>query len=46
MKLTRRTFFKWMGAAGGAMSAKANSADAWQSKAPEEPYGCLVNLTR
>ncbi len=46
MKLTRRTFFKFMGAAGASVAATTTSADAWESRAPADPYGCLVDLTR
>ncbi|MBG0789796.1 MAG: 4Fe-4S dicluster domain-containing protein [Desulfovibrionaceae bacterium] len=45
MKLTRRGFLGAVGAAGVAAAAP-NNAQAWQSKAPPDPYGCLVDLTR
>lgn len=43
--VTRRSFFKALGVAGVA-SAVPENAEAWQSKAPPNPYGCLVDLTR
>ncbi len=46
MDLTRRHFFKIMGAAGAGVTAGASSAGAWESKAPPDPFGCLVDLTR
>ncbi len=46
MQLNRRNFFKFMGAAGASTAALSSSAEAWQSKAPPDPYGCLVDLTR
>jgi len=46
MKLTRRTFFKFMGIAGVSTTVLAPEAHAWESKAPPDPYGCLVDLTR
>jgi formate dehydrogenase iron-sulfur subunit len=49
MGLSRRGFFKFMGAAGAAGAAAslpAASAQARTSTAPEDPYGCLVDLTR
>jgi Fe-S-cluster-containing dehydrogenase component len=48
MDIGRRTFFK-AALAGGACAAQAlapKSAEAWESKAPDDPYGCLVDLTR
>ncbi|MFW5836371.1 MAG: 4Fe-4S dicluster domain-containing protein [Desulfovibrionaceae bacterium] len=44
MKLTRRGFFALAGAA--AAGTTARPARAWQSKAPNDPYGCLVDITR
>ncbi len=45
MTISRRAFLGSMGAAGlAAMSP--GKAQAWQSKAPPDPYGCLVDLTR
>jgi len=46
MQLSRRNFFKFAGAAGASMAAFPASARAWKSKAPPDPYGCLVDLTR
>ncbi len=44
MKLSRRGFLGVLGAAGAA--AGPVPADAWHSRAPSDPYGCLVDLTR
>ena len=46
MLITRRHFFRFMGAAGASVAVRPPSADAWQSKAPPDPFGCLVDLTR
>ncbi len=46
MLLSRRNFFKILGAAGASTALPAGSAQAWSSKAPDDPYGCLVDLTR
>lgn len=47
MKLNRRNFFKLAGVAGaGALAAGAKTAEAWESKAPEDPFGCLVDVSR
>ncbi|MDY6830455.1 MAG: hydrogenase 2 operon protein HybA [Thermodesulfobacteriota bacterium] len=46
MDLTRRHFFKWMGAAGAGVTVGVSSAGAWESKAPPDAFGCLVDLTR
>jgi formate dehydrogenase iron-sulfur subunit len=46
MQLTRRHFFKVVGAAGASTALPASDASAWTSKAPPDPYGCLVDLTR
>jgi len=46
MQVSRRSFFKIVGAAGVAAGTGPASADAWTSKAPPDPYGCLVDLTR
>lgn len=46
MQLSRRNFFKFVGAAGASVAAAPSPADAWQSKAPPDPFGCLVDLTR
>jgi formate dehydrogenase beta subunit len=44
MKLTRRGFFALAGAT--AAAAAPGAACAWESKAPENPYSCLVDITR
>ncbi|MDY0219761.1 MAG: hydrogenase 2 operon protein HybA [Desulfobacterium sp.] len=46
MELTRRNFFKFMGAATASAAALPSPAGAWESKAPPDPYGCLVDITR
>ena len=46
MELSRRGFFKVAGAAGAGVAAAARPAEAWQSRAPADPLGCLVDLTR
>ena len=46
MGLNRRDFFKWMSVAGAAATGTGKSAHAWQSRAPSESIGCLVDLTR
>lgn len=47
MKLSRRSFFKWIGAAAGStMTVETPAAVAWESDAPSDPNGCLVDLTR
>lgn len=45
MRITRRVFMGALGAAGAAAAAPGD-VQAWQSKAPPDPYGCLVDLTR
>lgn len=45
MQLSRRHFFKFMGA-GASAAVLPSSVGAWESKAPPDPYGCLVDLTR
>ncbi|WP_319471829.1 4Fe-4S dicluster domain-containing protein [uncultured Pseudodesulfovibrio sp.] len=45
MALSRRGFLGAMGAMGAAAAVPKN-AEAWKSKAPPDPYGCLVDLTR
>jgi formate dehydrogenase beta subunit len=45
MKLTRRGFFKITGAAGAA-AAVGRAGAAKAAPAPEDPFGCLVDLTR
>mgnify|MGYP001438228921 CR=1 FL=1 len=44
MSLTRRGFLASMAAA--ATLGLADTAKAWESKAPPDPFGCLVDLTR
>jgi formate dehydrogenase iron-sulfur subunit len=46
MHITRRNFFRFMGAAGTSVAVRPLSAHAWQSQAPPDPFGCLVDLTR
>jgi formate dehydrogenase iron-sulfur subunit len=46
MGLNRRDFFKYLTVAGAAVAGSGRSAHAWQSRAPSDPYGCLVDLTR
>ena len=46
MELTRRNFFKFMGAATASAAALPSPAGAWESKAPPDPFGCLVDITR
>jgi len=46
MDLNRRGFFKIMGATGAGLAVSGQPAAAWQSRAPEDAYGCLVDLTR
>ncbi len=46
MLLNRRGFFKVVGATGVAVAGTGQKARAWHSKAPADPYGCLVDLTR
>ena len=46
MDLSRRGFFKIMGATGAGLAATGQSAAAWESRAPKDAYGCLVDLTR
>lgn len=47
MKLNRRDFFKVAGVTGAGVAANnAVPARAWQSKAPADSCGCLVDLTR
>lgn len=42
--MNRRRFLFTLGAA--TVAAPATTASAWQSKAPSDPYGCLVDMTR
>jgi len=46
MKFNRRNFLKAAGVVGAAVCCTPTSAKAWESDAPEEPYACLVDLTR
>lgn len=45
MSFSRRDFLKGIGVAGTAAFLSPDTADAWQSYAPEDPYACLVDLT-
>ena len=44
--MNRRRFFKTIGAAAAAGAAHPGTARAWHSKAPPDPYGCLMDVTR
>jgi formate dehydrogenase iron-sulfur subunit len=46
MNLSRRGFFKIVGATGTGLAASRAPAAAWQSRAPADAFGCLVDLTR
>ncbi len=46
MGITRRNFFKFATITGAAALTPKSSAHAWKSRAPSDPYGCLVDLTR
>ncbi|MBR9987313.1 MAG: hydrogenase 2 operon protein HybA [Desulfosarcina sp.] len=46
MGLNRRNFFKLVTAAGAAVAGSDGAAHAWQSRAPSDSVGCLVDLTR
>lgn len=47
MNLDRRGFLKIVGiGASAAVAGFPKTSHAWQSKAPPDPYGCLVDLTR
>jgi Fe-S-cluster-containing dehydrogenase component len=46
MKISRRNFFKTTGVAGAAVLCSSESAKARESNAPENPYACMVDLTR
>jgi Fe-S-cluster-containing dehydrogenase component len=47
MGIDRRDFLKIMGVSGAtAIAGSARSAHGWQSKAPPDPFGCLVDLSR
>lgn len=45
MNISRRSFLGALGAAGAAAVAPI-PAQCWESKAPPDPYGCLVDQTR
>jgi formate dehydrogenase beta subunit len=45
MTLSRRGFLETLGAA-GVIAVTPQTSLAWQSKAPPEAYGCLIDLTR
>lgn len=45
MNVSRRRFLQTVGAT-AALAVRPATAGAWESKAPEDPYGCLVDLTR
>ncbi len=44
MNMTRRVFLSGLGAS--ALAGAAGPAQAWESKAPDDPLGCLVDLAR
>ncbi len=44
--LSRRSFFRLVGIAGASAAAAPKQAHAWESRAPADPYGCLVDLVR
>ena len=48
MQFTRRKFLNFLMAAGSSslLAGTSSRAYAWESKAPEEAYGCLVDITR
>ena len=46
MGINRRHFFKVIAATGILTGGMKSKAQAWISKAPADPYGCLVDLTR
>ena len=46
MGLNRRDFFKYLTVAGAAAAGSGGDAHAWQSRAPSDAMGCLVDLTR
>ena len=46
MELNRRRFFQAIGAAAGTAAVAAGPAEARKSKAPDDPYGCLVDVSR
>ena len=47
MDVSRRNFFGIMAGTGTLLAGgRSKKAHAWESKAPDNPYGCLVDLTR
>lgn len=46
MGISRRSFFRFLTLAGATAAGAKPSANAWQSHAPADAYGCLVDLTR
>lgn len=46
MGISRRSFFRFLTLAGATAAGAKPSANAWQSRAPADAYGCLVDLTR
>jgi Fe-S-cluster-containing dehydrogenase component len=46
MAIDRRGFLKVAAAAGALVTGSKKPAHAWESRAPADPYGCLVDLTR
>ncbi len=46
MGMNRRDFLKVAALTGASAAAPAKPAHAWKSRAPSDPYGCLVDLTR
>lgn len=46
MAISRRDFLKSVSIAGATLATSPPAALAWQSRAPADPYGCLVDLTR
>ena len=46
MGISRRNFFKILSVAGAATATARTPARAWESQAPSEAYGCIVDLTR
>ncbi len=44
--MDRRRFLAGLGATTGTVAMGLDNAMAWESKAPPDPYGCLVDVTR